>query len=337
MDTAHACRWTGPRNPELCKGVQDDSYDDAFDDAFDDAAWDRVTSDDLNGMLEQNPDHPDPGCQHPWHQLSFLDGDLGLACIGCMRTWLLEDEEDLPDALLSVWQSAKSEFSHIEARTRAMTHMLEEHTGLRSCRTCGTWGPPEGFVTAGDLYVCPEHMGAALARLEDEDDVPVLDAVNQLSAWLNTGTLNDVWLAERNIAAYPPLAEALGRTMGVLREQKIELPGELADRLGVTSEATVGLVTDALAEALELDYPRSRAGLIYLLAMLAEAQGQSPVEVGEVGSSRSYASFPVNPTDRALIVLDLCRSDLPETVEFSGDMADDVVRSIAERASDLLT
>lgn len=308
-------------------GVSDNPYDSMDDNP----EYESLLPNSEDGMLEHDPDNPDPGCMHPWHLLSFLEGGLGLACEACLRTWILEDEpEELADALLSVWQSAKTEFALLESRHNATVELLEDMTDKRCCRVCGRWQSTGSVVRAGYLTTCPEHLGAGLSRVDDQDDIPFEEAVTRLQARLDDGTLESIWTVERNIAAYPRLAEALGRTMAVVRDQRIQIETPRATLLGLPNDTTVGQVADALAAALELDNPRTRAGITYLLAMLVETdQSVKLVEPGQT-------SFPVNPTDRALIVLDLCRSDLPEVIEFSGDMADVIVRSIAERASDLL-
>lgn len=269
----------------------------------------------------------DPGCLHPWNQLNFLEGDQGLACTECFRTWLFEDEEELPDAVLSLWQSARTEFSLLERKIGRLTSFLERITPSTCCRHCGTWADPDALVAVGGVSACPQHIGAHLARLDDgSHELPISDAVGHLTSWAEDGTLQGQWLIEQNIAAWPALAEMLGRTMEVLREQAVAVPQPLQEALGLPGNAQLGLACDSLAEALDLDTPLSRAGLTYLLGLLAAPKG----------NESNDSAFPHRPTDRAIILMDLCRSDMPEDIEFTGDMADDVVRSIGERARDLL-
>ena len=269
----------------------------------------------------------DPGCLHPWNQLNFLEGDQGLACTECFRTWLFEDEEELPDAVLSLWQSARTEFSLLEGKIGRLTSFLEQMTPSTCCRHCGVWANAGDLAAIGGVSTCPQHIGAHLARLDDgSHELPISDAVGQLTSWAEEGTLQGQWLIEQNIAAWPALAEMLGRTMEVLRDQKVTLSAPLEEALNLPQDALLGAACDSLAEALDLDTPVSRAGLTYLLGLLASSTSRASND----------PAFPQRPTDRAIILMDLCRSDMPEDIEFTGDMADDVVRSIGERARDLL-
>lgn len=290
---------------------------------FDDADWDS--------------EEPDPGCVHPWYRLDFVSDEPGLGCSRCGQAWLFDEDDDAKEGILVVWQAARHEFERLARRHDALADVVEGLSGLRHCQSCDTWAAPDTFATFGRFAACPHHVGATLATLEDPSQVFV-----EASTWLvDAGFIASVepmsqWIVETNVLDFPPLGDAFGRPDDAVPDTVIRIQSSVAEKLGVPQNTTVGAVTEAIAEKLSLDMPSTRPSWTFMLGVIAcvnqAAQTGTPVHT----ASALKSVTPVHGTHRAVIVMDLCRSDMPDEGTFTGDMADDLVQSLGARAFDLL-
>lgn len=272
-------------------------------------------------------DEADPGCAHPWYRLDFVEDNQGLGCSQCGRAWLLEDEEDAQDALLVTWQSARLAFEQLQERHDRLAEALSHVLPLRHCRACDAWASEDQLARVGPYAACVTHLGALAAR--EAGDPDIVDSVaEQLGSYAASQALADHWLVERNIADWSELRVYLGRDDETFSAAAVNVPELIAARLGVSPRSSMSELVGALATALDLPAPLSRPGSVFLLGILAEYHAAR----GESGDAVVERAFPVHRTHRAVVVIDLCRDDIPEDASFTGDMADDLVRMLAGRA-----
>jgi hypothetical protein len=279
----------------------------------------------------------DPGCMHPWYRLDFVDDAAGLGCSRCGTAWILDEEEEVEDAVMVVWQAARVEFERLQSRHDSMASVVESLSGLRHCHSCDRWGPPAEFAQVSGMHCCPHHVGAMLAQMSDPRD-----SFHAAAEWLidsgHMGSLSPMrqWLVETNILDFPPLEDACGRADDVLNGVKVTVSGRTAARLGTPEELTVAALAGRVAELLDLDEPTTRPATVFLLGLAAHADNR--LRAGMVLEANAIVAdaTPTHGTYRAIIVMDLCRSDMPDEGTFTGDMADDLVRALGLRAVEVL-
>lgn len=281
-------------------------------------------------------DEPDPGCPHPWYRLDFISDDLGLGCSRCGSAWLLDDEGDAQEALLVVWQAARIELEQSASRHEAMAAVVEQLSGKRHCRACDVWGESDAFVDVDGVATCRHHLGADLAQMDNP--ALRLEAVCSFmvdQGWMASADPLVQWTLERNILEFPPIGETVGRVDELLPDIRMVLDARTADVLGIPTDTCVGQAASALAGMLGLDEPSARPSLVFLLGIIAQVdvhfRGAERPELDRAASE----AIPVHGTHRAIIVMDLCRSDMPSMGTFTGDMADDLVSSVALRAAEV--
>lgn len=298
------------------------------------------TDDDLalwfEGASGVDPDTPDPGCQHDWRNLAFVEPDEGLVCTRCDRVWAV-DNDDARDAMLSLWHSTRRGLLQLQQTQDKLVVLVEALTGKVRCHWCDDWDDAERLVTIDRRRACPEHLGSLLGSVVPVDDDEIEHAFDWLCSQLRErpGDLYAYWLADKAALECPDLDDgpldgfALGHAVVATRS-----PWREVLRLG--DEATVNDVIAAVARLLELPRPASRPGRNLLLGVLARTEWA--LHPGSVLSDELLPAVlldaaPSNNRDRATVVLDLFRHEMPVDGTVSGDMADDLVEALVHRAA----
>jgi hypothetical protein len=293
------------------------------------------------GALGIDPDFPDPGCEHDWRNLHFLEDDEGLVCSRCGRAWAVD--EDTRDTVLTLWHSTRRAVEDLALGQERLNRIIEELTGVRRCHWCQSWSDDtEDFVEVNFRRCCPEHLGQLLAQVApaDEDD---LAAVRDWLGRLLTEKAADVytvWLAEKSVVECPELLEgatdSTGLTVEAIGQRTVELPAEWAARIGTVPRTSVNALSAKVARLLDLPSPTSRAGRAFLVGTLARALRAA--EKGEPLDAESLTealleAAPSGNRDRATIVLDLYREEMQVDGTVTGEMADDLVEALIGRAA----
>jgi len=336
-----ACLLDMRRPGATVDGVQDHPDDGLPDDGLraDDSGGGPAPEGDLPfpGALGVDPEHPDPGCEHEWRNLLFLDEDEGLVCTRCGRDWAL-DEEDARDAVLALWHSTRRAVEDLHLRQERVTRIIEALTGTLRCHWCDRWSDdPDAFVAVGDRRGCPEHLGQLLAETVPADDGDVAVVTDWLTAALadDPGDVYPAWLAEKAAVEYPGLAGEGGPASG-LGARRVVLADPWSGLLGTQPVLDVNAVARAVARLLELPAPTSRPGRALLLGTLAlavRAREQGGTANAEDLAELLLEAAPTGNRDRATVVLDLYRSEMQADGTVTGEMADDLVEALIGRAA----
>lgn len=295
----------------------------------DDALW-------FEGAAGVDPDMPDPGCQHDWRNLAFAEGDDGLACTRCGRLWYVDDD-DGRDALLSLWHSTRRGLAKLEQTQEKLVALVEALTGKARCHWCDRWDDEDCLVVLAERRACPEHVGCLLGAVVPADD-DELDYGFDWAAGMVLAQPTDLyscWLADKTALECDALdrgaldAGLLGQTIVVTQDpwrRVLQLP----------DEAPLNDIVAAVAVLLELPRPVSRPGRNLLLGVLARTAMVSdlkPLLGDDQLPDILLEAAPSTNRDRATVVLDLFRHEMPEDGTVSGDMADDLVEAFVHRAA----
>lgn len=281
-----------------------------------------------------DPDTPDPGCLHEWQHLTFGEAEEDdLVCRRCGRIWMVG--EDPREALLTVWQASRVGFHRIQRKLDRLANLLETMTGTSHCHWCDLWKDEEdGLVRIGCRRACPEHVGQLVSSLGDVDEEHA-DA----QAWLtklheeNPRNLYAAWLQEKALVECPEIrpgatdAEAAG-------EREVETPGAWATLLGLGETSTVNQLVRATSRFLDLPVPVSRPGRALLLGAVARAVWAAELRSlldESILTELLQEIVPTENRERATVILDLYRGEIPEDGTLSGDMADDLVEALVVR------
>jgi hypothetical protein len=281
-----------------------------------------------------DPGAPDPGCLHEWQHLSFSDDeDEDLLCHRCGRLWIVE--EDPREAMLTVWQSSRLGFHRISRRIDRLAGLLETMTGTVHCGWCDVWKEDgEGLVKLGSRHACPEHVGQLLSSLPEAEEEH-----EDAERWLerlranNPDDLYALWLHEKAVVECPELPES-DTYAELVGEQTVRTEGAWATLLGLGDLATVNQVVRNVSRFLELPVPVSRPGRTLILGAIA--RGAWAAEIRSLLDETILTEIlqeivPTENRERATVVLDLYRGEIPEDGTLSGDMADDLVEALVVR------
>ena len=315
-------------DPEIPFPASDDE-DDTSEADGDDTLW-------FEGAAGVDPDMPDPGCQHDWRNLTFTEGDDGLVCTRCGRLWYIDDD-DGRDAMLSLWHSTRRGLAKLEQTQEKLVALVEALTGKARCHWCDRWDDEACLVVLGERRACPEHVGCLLGAVVPADD-DELDHGFDWAAGMVLAQPSDLyscWLADK--AALECDALDRGSLDASLLSQNVvttQDPWRSALRLG--NEAAISDIVAAVAVLLELPRPVSRPGrnlLLGVLARTAMVSGLKPLMGDERLFDILLEAAPSTNRDRATVILDLFRHEMPEDGTVSGDMADDLVEAFVHRAA----
>jgi hypothetical protein len=282
-----------------------------------------------------DPDAPDPGCVHEWQHIQFLDEEDGdLACGRCGRVWIVE--EDPREAMLALWQSSRLGLRRMQHRLDRIAALLETVTGTLHCHWCDLWqDDTDALVPLGGRHACPEHIGQLLATKSPVDEREIAAA----RAWfrvLRTDTeLYAAWLDEKAAVECPELPEHENEAEE-LGERIVATNGAWATLLGVGEESTVNQLVRATSRFLELPTPVSRPGRALILGCLARTEWAADVRSllnEQILSEILQEAIPTENRERATVVLDLYRDDMPDGGTLAGDMADDLIEALVLRIS----
>jgi hypothetical protein len=296
----------------------------------------------FTGALGVDPDFPDPGCEHNWQNLHFLEDDEGLVCSRCRRAWAVDDE-DTRDTVLTLWHATRRAVEDLKQQQERLNLIIEELTGARRCHWCQSWSDETGdFVEVNLRRCCPEHLGQFLGQVApvDEDDLTtVRDWLGRLLAEKTTNVYA-AWLAEKSVVECPELLDGApdntDLTIEAIGQRTVELPVEWATRIGTAPRTNVNALSTNVARLLDLPYPTSRAGRAFLVGTLARAlraaEQSEPLDAESLTEALMEA-VPSGNRDRATIVLDLYRDEMQMDGTVTGDMADDLVEALVGRAA----
>lgn len=288
------------------------------------------------GALGVDPDLPDPGCEHDWRNLHFLEDDEGIVCGRCRRLWEVDDT-DARDTVLTLWQSTRRAVEELTLRQDRLSRIIEELTGSARCHWCDSWGDdPDHLVVVQRRRVCPEHVGQLLSAVAPVDDDDLEDARGWILSALeeNTHDLYVTWLAENAVVECPELA-AGPLAIEAIGARSVDIPAAWGARLGVGPRPNVNDLSTAVARLLELPAPTSRAGRAFLIGTLARALWAA--RLGDLLDAESLTGLlleaaPSGNRDRATVVLDLYREEMQVDGTVTGEMADDLVEALLGRA-----
>lgn len=282
-----------------------------------------------------DPDAPDPGCVHEWQHIQFLDEEDGdLACGRCGRVWIVE--EDPREAMLALWQSSRLGLRRMQHKLDRIAALLETVTGTLHCHWCDLWqDDTDAVVPLGARHACPEHIGQLLATKSPLDERELAAA----RAWfrvLRTDTeLYAAWLQEKAAIECPELPEHENEAEE-LGERIVTTDGAWATLLGVGEKSTVNQLVRATCRFLELPTPVSRPGRALILGCLARTEWAADVRSllnEQILSEILQEAIPSENRERATVVLDLYRDDMPDGGTLDGDMADDLIEALVLRIS----
>ena len=112
-------------------------------------------------------------CNHDWWELDFIQDGSGLACSDCDRVWelVVQDQvniEVLPDAIQTIWQSAKQAIAESKVRYQELEQVLRSRLGLDICDVCEKWLPQEEIIVLAGHKICPDDGGNMIDHLHDE-------------------------------------------------------------------------------------------------------------------------------------------------------------------------
>jgi len=293
------------------------------------------------GALGIDPDQPDPGCEHDWRNLHFLENDEGITCLRCARAWAV-DEGDSRDAVFTLWNSTRRAIEDLALQQERLTRIVEEITGNVRCHWCNRWSDDtDEFVAVQRRRACPEHLGQLLGEIAPADD----DDLDTVRNWLRDalGTqgrdVYTTWLVEKAVVECPELTnslDALHLTIDAVGGQEIELPAAWATPLGLPTSVTVNAISSGVAKLLDLPHPISRPGRAFLLGALARAVHAWELGVpldAETLTATLMEAAPSGNRDRATIILDLYREEMQVDGTVTGEMADDLVEALIGRAA----
>lgn len=278
-------------------------------------------------------------CPHPWWDLDFLPRDEGLACSVCGQRWELADSAQTHEVLLLVWHSAKTAVVELNEQCGALARFVGTRLGARSCAACGEWDDKDALVHAGELWMCPHHVGDALGMLDDVDDGVVDGAVRwALGHGLDTSTdLRGRLLWDRLLSCSERVAERVEANGPVPAHDIVDVDTRTAERLGVDARLSTLELCEAIAERLELDTPSNRISHMFLLGLLVAALAVEPALSVEEAAQRVVTfATPHVEVARMILVVDLCGAGMADGTTFNGDMAEDVLRVVSLRAATTL-
>lgn len=293
------------------------------------------------GAAGIDPEQPDPGCEHDWRNLHFLEDDEGLACLRCARAWAVDDG-DSRDAVLTLWNSTRRAVEDLTLQQERLTRIVEEITGSVRCHWCHRWSDEhDEFVNVRSRRSCPEHLGQLLGEVVPADDDEIVAVRSWLCGVLETrpGDVYTAWLAEKAAVECPELvddADATDLTIAGIGSRGLELPETWSLALKLPEHATVDNASTSVARLLDLPRPLSRPGRSLLLGALARA-----VRAWELGAPMDAEALtavlleaaPSGNRDRATVVLDLYREEMQVDGTVTGEMADDLVEALIGRAA----
>lgn len=289
------------------------------------------------GALGVDPDQPDPGCEHDWQNLHFVEDDEGIVCSRCGKGWSV-DGDDTRDAVLTLWNSTRRAVADVTVQLGIVNRIIEELTGMVRCHWCQQWtDDADRLVDLVHRRACPEHVGQLVGDVSPAQS----DEVRAAAAWLTStladgdGDVHAAWIAEKAAVECPDLA--VGEvSIAAIGARPVTLPAAWERRLGLIGTVTVDRVTVAVARVLELPAPTSRAGRAFLLGTLALSLRATSTNAGkdaETLSEHLMEAAPVGNRDRATVILDLYRDEMQVDGTVTGEMADDLVEALLVRAA----
>jgi hypothetical protein len=287
-----------------------------------------------------DPDTPDPGCVHEWQHIQFIDEEDGdLACQRCGRIWVVD--EDPREAVLALWQSSRLGIRRLQRTVERLAAVVETVTGTAHCHWCDIWkDDQDGLVALGTRHACPEHIGQLLASKSPAEENELAAARAWFRDLRDSRDLYAAWLEEKAAVECPELTEE-DVEAEELGERIVATPGAWATLLGVGEATTVNQLVRATSRLLELPAPVSRPGRALILGCLARAQWAAALRSlmhEPILSEILQEAIPTENRERATVVLDLYRDDMPEEGTLAGDMADDLIEALVLRiAAELAT
>ena len=273
-------------------------------------------------------------CNHDWWELDFIQDGSGLACSDCDRVWelVVQDQvniEVLPDAIQTIWQSAKQAIAESKVRYQELEQVLRSRLGLDICDVCEKWLPQEEIIVLAGHKICPDDGGNMIDHLHDEVKAEFYEEIQN---WFNKLSYygpdpKKRWMFEKQLVACPGL-------MDLLIEPELDSPIDLSNEMKAYLELEVeNLSLEELAivvsNKLSLDKPTTRIGKAWLLGILYES-----LNVREPKNLEFDICDYVNPLDaaaRAALAIDIAAQAMPEGTEFSMDLADSLLEAITHR------
>lgn len=293
------------------------------------------------GAFGIDPEQPDPGCEHGWRNLHFLEDDEGIACMRCARAWVV-DEGDSRDAVLTLWNSTRRAVEDLTLQQERLTRIVEELTGSVRCHWCQRWSDErDAFVDVQRRRACPEHLGQLLGEVVPAEEGDLAAVQTWLRGILATrgGDVYTAWLAEKAAVECPELADganAAHLSVDGIGGRVVELSASWARALNLAERTDVNTASAGVARLLDLPRPLSRPGRSFLLGTLARTvrawETGAPLDAESLTASLMEAA-PSGNRDRATVILDLYREEMQVDATVTGEMADDLVEALIGRAA----
>jgi hypothetical protein len=298
--------------------------------------------------FDDENDHVHVECTHPWWDLDFLPEDDGIGCSLCGQTW---ESEELLEAVVVVWNSAKYALNTQGERIEALEDLVGSALSMSRCMLCGRWGGTDEWVDFGDSHqTCPDHVGDFVELGEHPE---MLDAAKE---WVTgRGVLTDSttlgrWQWERNAMASKTLSDLVGDgDDGAALEREVHLTKEMSRTLGIPALVPVKVVAATVAQKLDLDPPSARISAAFMLGLVAESERQLhrwrkdhgnaiPVreQIEVIADTVSDEIAPRHPDLRAMIIVDLYGKDFSDDLEFDVEMSDGLLDMLGHRGADIL-
>jgi len=278
-----------------------------------------------------DPDNVDPSCRHPYASLVLLD-DSTLSCCLCGSQWDVDGDSTI--VLLGSFRVALAEN---EYRYQEMAKTLENITGQRHCAYCGKWGLESKYVAIYDLHLCPEHIGDyCFCNNDDEQDAELVDwMMSTAEAGID---LRTAWILERIASEYKP---DLNDYFNNVNSGSIPVTVDDGMRkiLGLGKRTDIRNISNATTALLGLPNAASRHGRATVLGLLAtgfSAVEDNPfIDDDSLTVELAYA-LPTRGINKATVVMDLYRDEIPDGVLVNGELADGLLEALAQSSAAVL-
>jgi hypothetical protein len=274
-------------------------------------------------------------CLHDWFNLGFSPSGSGFSCEECGQLWDLDDNVEIADALMIVWNAAKVAIDETQDRLGSMETLIAAKLNVQRCDACNTWA--DDHIKLGHAFACSTHVGDVLAAHDHDLDDDMYEAVIEWAGDLDLGDRSDlegvvVW--ERLVSGSGAFASLVGEDEQAAIARPVELHTILAEKLGLPEQVRLGDLTTRLAGLLETDIPTTRQGMAFLLAMLWSSVTAPDAENIDAAAAivveRSVPLFEVN---RMNVAVDICGHGMPDGTTFAASMANQVLTMVAQRAA----
>lgn len=278
-----------------------------------------------------DPDNIDPSCRHPHTRLILLDDEV-LSCGLCGTQWDADGE-----CMPVVWGSFQTALTESASRYASMATVLENITGQKHCSYCGEWGLASSYVALYGVHLCAEHVGDYCFLNSDEElDEGLVDwMLSLVDSGLN---LESAWVVERISSEYrTDLNDYFDDVHS--GDTPVIVDAALLRTVGGARETTIRTIAKAVTKLLGLPDAASRHGRATVIGLLAtgySAVVDNPTIDDDALTLELARALPTRGIHRATVVMDLYRDEIPFDVSVNGELADSLLRALAQSSAAVL-